>query len=84
WTHGPDMPVAVSGFTAAYLDGSIHATGGEDLFAMTVMNAHQVLNLATMTWDLWPELPGARHGVTSQSVNGQWIVIGGSPERTWE
>ena len=79
WTRGPDMPVAVSGFTAAYLDGRIHATGGEDLFAMTVMNAHQVLNLATMTWDLWTELPGARHGVTSQAVNGQWIVIGGSP-----
>ncbi|HET9910187.1 MAG TPA: kelch repeat-containing protein [Anaerolineales bacterium] len=79
WTRGPDMPVAVSGFTAAYLDGRIHATGGEDLFAMTVMNAHQVLDLATMTWEEWPELPGARHGVTSQAANGQWIVIGGSP-----
>ena len=79
WTRGPDMPVAVSGFTAAYLDGRIHATGGEDLFAMTVMNAHQVLDLATMTWEQWPELPGARHGVTSQAINGQWIVIGGSP-----
>lgn len=79
WTRGPDMPVAVSGFTAVYLDGRIHATGGEDLFAMTVMNAHQVLDLATMTWELWPELPGARHGVTSQAVNGQWVVIGGSP-----
>ena len=79
WTRGPDMPVAVSGFTAAYLDGRIHATGGEDLFAMMVMNAHQVLDLATMTWEQWPELPGARHGVTSQTVNGQWVVIGGSP-----
>lgn len=79
WTRGPDMPGAVSGFTAAYLDGRIHATGGEDLFAVTVMNAHQVLDLATMTWELWPELPGARHGVTSQAVNGQWVVIGGSP-----
>ena len=79
WTRGPDMPVPTSGFTAAYLDRRIHATGGEDLFAMTVINAHQVLDLATMTWELWPELPGARHGVTSQAVNGQWIVIGGSP-----
>lgn len=79
WTRGPDMPVAVSGFTAAYLEGRIHATGGEDLFAMTVSNIHQVLDLATMTWEQWPDLPGARHGVTSQAVNGQWIVIGGSP-----
>ena len=79
WTRGPDMPQATSGFTAAYLDGRIHATGGEDLGAFLTYRVHQVLDLQTMTWELWPELPGARHGLTSQAVNGQWIVIGGSP-----
>lgn len=54
-------------------------SGGEDLFANMVINAHQVLDLSTMTWELWPDLPGARHRLTSQAVNGQWIVIGGSP-----
>jgi N-acetylneuraminic acid mutarotase len=79
WTSGPDMPVASSGLTAAYLDQKIHVTGGEDLIVSTVINAHQVLDLVTMTWELWPELPGARHGLTSQAVNGQWVVIGGAP-----
>ena len=79
WTRGPDMPQATSGFTAAYLDGRIHAAGGEDMEAFLTYNVHQVLDLETMTWELWPNLPGARHGLTSQAVNGQWIVIGGSP-----
>ena len=79
WTRGPDMPTPASGLTAAYMDGRIHVTGGEDLIASTVTNQHQVLDLATMTWEQWPELPGARHGLTSQAVNGQWIVIGGAP-----
>ena len=73
------MPVATAGLTAAYLNGHIHITGGEDLTAMTLITAHQVLDLATMTWELWPDMPGTRHGLTSQIVNGQWIVIGGSP-----
>ena len=79
WVRGPDMLSATSGLTAAYLDGRIHVTGGEDLFGLTVSNQHQVLDLATMTWELWPDLPGARHGLTSQAVDGKWIVIGGSP-----
>jgi kelch-like protein 18 len=79
WTSGPDMPVAVSGITGVYLDGRIHITGGEDLFAGRTFNQHQVLDLQTLTWELWPELPSARHGLTSQVVNGQWIVIGGAP-----
>ena len=79
WTRGPDMLTPASGLTAAYLDGRIHVTGGEDLFHSTVSNQHQVLDLTTMVWEQWADLPGGRHGLTSQAVDGKWIVIGGSP-----
>jgi len=61
------------------LDGRVHVTGGEDLGALRTFSQHQVLDLKTMTWETWPNLPGARHGLTSQVVNSQWVVIAGSP-----
>ena len=79
WTSGPDLLTPVSGLTAVYLEGRIHVTGGEDLFANSVSNQHQVLDLTTMTWEEWAPLPGGRHGLTSQVVDGKWVVIGGSP-----
>ncbi len=75
--HSTENPAQY--LTAAYLTGRIHVTGGEDLFHNTVSNQHQVLDLTTMVWEQWSDLPGGRHGLTSQAVDGKWIVIGGSP-----
>jgi N-acetylneuraminic acid mutarotase len=79
WTQGPDLPVATSGMTAAVLDSQIHVVGGENLANFSIVSAHQVLDLDTLTWSRYPGSPVARHGLASAALGGQWFVINGGP-----
>jgi N-acetylneuraminic acid mutarotase len=79
WTKGPDLPTATSGMTAGWLGDEIHVVGGEDLSDFSIVTAHQVLDLKTMTWSEWARPPVSRHGLGSAVVDGRWFVINGGP-----
>lgn len=79
WTPGPDLPMATSGMTAGVLGREIHVIGGENLADFSIVTAHQVLDLNTLTWSEWVRPPVSRHGLGSAVVNGQWFVINGGP-----
>jgi hypothetical protein len=44
---------------------------------MSTYAEHEVLDLATMTGSVGPDLPTKRHGLASAVVDGRWYVIGG-------
>ncbi len=56
--------------------GAIHITGGEDINQLVTLGAHEGLDLATMTWHPYADLPTKRHGTTSGVVDGRWYVMG--------
>lgn len=80
WTAGPEMPTPRSGFTAVHLADGVHVTGGEDFGTGRTIEAHERLELESMTWSTLPALPTARHGIGSAVVGGRWYVIAGGTE----
>jgi N-acetylneuraminic acid mutarotase len=77
WTSGPDMPTARGGMTIGLLEGVIHVTGGENLDQNSTYPQHEGLDLATMTWQTYAEIPNKRHGLMSGVAGGSWYVMGG-------
>lgn len=86
WTVHPGMPTARGGLTVATLTGQIHVAGGEDFNReLTCTFAqHEVYDPITQSWTALVPLPTARHGLTSVTIDGQWLVIGGGTKAAAE
>lgn len=78
WVEGPELPVALSGHTAAFMGGAIHVTGGSAPPVLRTSGAHYVLDPSKGVWEEGPALPTPRQGLTSAAVANRWFVIGGS------
>jgi len=78
WSEGPKLPVALSGHTAAVLDGVIHVAGGAAPPAMKTSAAHYVLDPGKGGWTEAANMITPRQGMASAVVRGKWYVFGGS------
>lgn len=79
WSQAEPMPTARGGFSVATVNGLIFAGGGEAFSAggSCTFNRAEFYNPETNTWGRIPDMPTARHGITSASLDGKWYVIGG-------
>ncbi|AOT07649.1 Kelch repeat-containing protein [Pseudoalteromonas luteoviolacea] len=84
WTEISSLPVASAGLSASVLDGKIIVTGGEVFGPNHQWEKGKAFNSAwsydpeTDQWSSLPDMPLARHGHGSVTLNNTLFLIGGA------
>jgi len=71
------MPTPRNHIAGAALDGKIHVFGGRAARLGSLMQTHEMLDLATRTWTTAPPLPTGRSGMMATVYRGRIHVLGG-------
>jgi N-acetylneuraminic acid mutarotase len=91
WSQGAPMPTGLTYFSAAALNGTnqrIYVFGGYTEDASTVpykytsVATSQAYDPALNKWSTVKQLPAARYGASTVSLNGRIYVLGGSANST--
>lgn len=82
WRDGPPMQFARSGFAARVVQGQIMVAGGErlDTVPFQLVSSMEVYAPGAASWVRGPESPVSVHGVTGASIDGLFVLTGGSDE----
>jgi N-acetylneuraminic acid mutarotase len=74
WQEGKPMPTARGALTAAFINGTLYAIGGN---STVPLNTSEAYNPQNNTWIQKAPMPTARHHHASAVVDGKLYVFGG-------